>query len=255
LFGVGGGLIIVPALYWLLPRMGVDCSVTMHIAIGTSLATIVITSLSSAYSHYRKNAVVFSAFWQLTPGLLIGAALAAVLADFFNTRGLMFVFAVFEVLVALQLLLGFRANPQRDLPGAAGMVGTGTGIGVMSGLVGIGGGTLTVPFLSWCNVPIKKAVGTSAACGLPIAVAGMLAYMLVGWDSKALPANTSGFILWPAFFWIGITSVLFAPLGAWIAHRLKSIWLKRAFAVLLFVVGGKMLWDALSMTSKLAACH
>ncbi len=182
LFGVGGGLIIVPALYYLLLLQGVSEQVVMHIAIGTSLATIILTSISSAFSHYRQQAIVINAFIFLAPGLLVGAAMSAVIADYLAKDYLVVIFALFEIAVAVQMGMALKMNAHRQLPRAPAVATAGVGIGLLSGLVGIGGGSLTVPYLSWHNVPIKKAIGTSAACGLPIAVAGMAGFLLAGID-------------------------------------------------------------------------
>ena len=242
LFGVGGGLIVVPALYFLFPTLHVPADATMHLALGTSLATIVITSLSSAYSHYRHGAVLLKVVFRLAPGLLIGTFIAALLADRLKSNVLLLIFAVFEMLVAIQMIAAFKVQNQRQLPGSLGLAYGGTVIGFVSGLVGIGGGTLTVPYLSWFGTPIKNAVASSAACGFPIALSGMLGFMWVGLDNKSLPPYTTGYVYWPAFLLIGVTSVMFAPLGVKLAHRLTSVWLKRLFALLLIMLSLRMLW-------------
>ena len=243
LFGVGGGLVIVPILYHLLPAQGVAAPLLMKVAIGTSLATIVVTSLSSAWSHYRKNAVDLAVLGALSLGLLPGAILAAVSARVLRNDFLVFFFVGFELLVAIQMGLALKVKPHRRLPRKRYQAGAGLVIGYLSGLVGIGGGTLSVPYLSWHNVPIKVAVGTSAACGFPIALAGMTGFLLVGLSDPASPPAASGYILWPAFLAIVLGSVFAAPLGAKLAHRLSSPVLKRLFAVFLALVAGKMLWS------------
>jgi uncharacterized membrane protein YfcA len=214
LLGVGGGLIIVPALVFLLGQQGIN------IAIGTSLATIVITSVSSTWAHHRHGAVQWPVFARLSPGIVIGALLGAVIADYMSAILLRQVFGVFELLVAVQMAMGARPDAHRAVPAKAEMFGAGSVIGGISSVVGIGGGTMTVPFLVWCNVSMRKAVATSAACGLPIAIAGASGYILTGWNESTLPEWSSGYVYWPAFAGIVIMSVIFAPLGAYLAHRL-----------------------------------
>jgi uncharacterized membrane protein YfcA len=241
LLGVGGGLIIVPALVFLLNLQGIESMHVVHLAVGTSLATIVITSVSSTWAHHRHGAVQWSVFARLAPGIVIGALLGAVIADLMSATLLRRVFGVFELLVAVQMLTGARPDAHRRVPGTAGMLVAGGGIGAVSSVVGIGGGTMTVPFLVWCNVAMRQAVATSAACGLPIAIAGACGYILTGWNESGLPEWSSGYIYWPAFAGIVSMSIIFAPLGAVLAHRLPVASLKRVFALLLLVIGVKML--------------
>lgn len=241
LLGVGGGLVIVPVLAWVFSRAGVDPQVIMHLAIGTSLATIVFTSLSSIWAHHRRGAVLWAAFRSLAPGIILGAVLGALLADKLPSETLRWIFGVFELVVALQMGLSLKPAPHRDLPGGWGMSGAGSVIGLISSVVGIGGGTMTVPFLQWCNVPMRQAVATSAACGLPIAIAGAMGFVFAGWNANALPSWSSGYLYWPAFMGIVAASMVFAPLGAWLAHRLPAGILKRFFALFLAFLGLRML--------------
>ncbi len=229
LLGVGGGLVIVPALAWWFEQQGLGGGQLMQLALGTSLASIVFTSLSSVSAHHRRGAVRWGDVGRLTPGIVIGALLGALLADHLASNQLQRFFAIFEIAVAVQMGLSLRPAANRGLPGALGMGATGGGIGLISSIVGIGGGTLTVPFLSWCGVAMREAVATSAACGLPIAVAGATGYLLLG------------HIHWPALLGIVAASVLFAPLGARLAHALPGAWLKRLFAVVLALIGLGML--------------
>jgi uncharacterized membrane protein YfcA len=241
LLGVGGGLIIVPALIWLFHGNGFHPSLIVHLAVGTSLATIIVTSISSIRAHHRRGAVRWPLVAQLTPGIVVGAWLGAAVADLLPTLWLQRVFAAFVILVGLQMLLGARAEAHRELPGNAGMITAGSLIGLISAIVGIGGGSLTVPFLNWCSVDMRSAVATSAACGLPIAVAGTLGFVVAGWGEQLLPAGSSGFVYWPAFVAVSVASFLLAPLGARLAHSLPLAALKRVFAALLFVVGIRMM--------------
>jgi uncharacterized membrane protein YfcA len=241
LFGVGGGLVIVPTLLWVFSSRGMDQSIVMHLAVGTSLATIVITSLSSMYAHNKRKAIRWRLFYALTPGIVIGAWLGAATADILSTIWLQRVFAMFAMLVALHLVLDFDFGKRSDVPGRAGMALAGTIIGMISSVVGIGGGSMTVPYLHWNGVNIRHAVATSSACGLPIALAGTIGFVVAGWDEAALPAGSSGYVYWSAMPWIVIASVIFAPVGASLAHSLSSRILRRLFAMLMFVVGIKLM--------------
>lgn len=241
LLGVGGGLIIVPVLALLFQRWGFADSVLMHLAIGTSLATIVLTAISSMRAHHRRGAVDWSVFRRLTPGIVIGALLGAVIADFMPAKALRLFFGVFELAVAAQIGLNLMASPHRRLPGGVGMGIAGTVIGALSAVVGIGGGTLTVPFLVWCNVALRNAVATSSATGLPIAVAGAVGFVLTGWNAPDLPPWSTGYLYWPALAGIAAASLVFAPLGAWLAHTLPVHTLRRFFAIFLAVLGVRML--------------
>lgn len=241
LLGVGGGLIIVPVLLVIWQSSGFDSAYLVQLAIGTSLATIVLTSLSSVRAHHKRDSVQWSIFWRLTPGILFGTWLGALLASRLPGDFLRDIFGVFEMLVATQMAFTVKPAPHRMLPGLVGMSTVGTVIGSVSAIIGIGGGTMTVPFLTWCNVVIHRAVGTSAACGLPIAIGGAMSYLALGWDYPDLPAWSTGFVYAPALAGIAITSILFAPLGAMVAHRLSITILKRVFAVFLAVLGVWML--------------
>ena len=241
LLGIGGGLIIVPALLAIWQQGGLDSPWLVQMAIATSLASIVFTSVSSVYAHHRRGAVLWPQVARLAPGILLGAGLGAWSAAGLPGAWLKAAFGVFELLVAAQMAFRLRPRPQRGLPGGLGMGAVGVLIGWLSALLGIGGGTLTVPFLSWCNVTMQKAVATSAACGLPIAVAGSLAYVVAGWGVQGLPPGALGFVQLPALLGVVAASVLFAPLGAWLAHRLSAPTLKRVFALFLALLGLWML--------------
>jgi len=235
LLGVGGGIIIVPSLVWIFHTQ-LPASSLMHIAIGTSLATMAITSISSIIAHHQRGAVLWSIVWQLSPGIIVGAFVGAIIADALPTEILRKIFAIFILLASAQLGL-LPPAPHRQLPGSLSLAGT--VIGQISALVGIGGGSLTVPFLVWFNIPIRNAVATSAACGFPIAVSGMIGFVVTGWH-----INTPwmiGYIYWPAFVAITPATLLFAPLGAKLAHTLPVSNLKKLFAIFLAGIGINML--------------
>jgi uncharacterized membrane protein YfcA len=244
LLGVGGGLIIVPILVFVFHRIGVADAVAVHLAIGTSLATMIVTSISSMRAHHRRGAVDWPVFRRLTPGIVAGALLGAAIADLLPSPVLRVVFAVFELLVAAQIGFNLHTSPQRQLPGNPVMTFTGVVIGAVSAVIGIGGGTMTVPFLVWGNVALRRAVATSSACGLPIAVAGAAGFVIAGWSETSLPEYASGYLYWPAFAAIALASLFFAPLGAKLAHTLPATMLRRFFAVFLAVLGVRMFLSA-----------
>ncbi|QJQ96888.1 MULTISPECIES: sulfite exporter TauE/SafE family protein [Halomonadaceae] len=241
LFGVGGGLIIVPALVFAFGLQGVDPAVAMHLAVGTSLATIVVTGSSSSIGHIRKGSFRRDWFMALLPGLLLGAIAGVFVAGALSAGLLGTLFGVFVLLVALRLAIKAGPRPGKAAPGRLGMSVAGVVIGGVSALFGIGGGTLSVPWLSRCGAKMTEAVGTSAVCGVPIALFGALTFIVVGWGNSALPAWSTGFVLWSAFLGIVITSVPFARLGVKLAHILSARVLRLSFASLLAVVGIRFL--------------
>ncbi|HEY5997903.1 MAG TPA: sulfite exporter TauE/SafE family protein [bacterium] len=241
LLGVGGGLIIVPLLAASFARQGLPADSLMHLALGTSLASIVFTSISSFRAHHRRGAVDWGIVRRITPGILAGTFGGSWVAARLSTRPLTWVFTVFLFSVSIQMFLDRKPRPTREIPCAAGTSAVGALIGVISSLVGIGGGSLSVPFMAWCNVPVHRAIGTSAAIGFPIAVAGAAGYVLNGLRAQGLPPHTLGFVHLPALAGVVAASVATAPLGARLAHSLPVPRLKRAFAALLLVMGVKML--------------
>jgi len=245
LLGVGGGIVVVPALVYLFALQGLPPEYIMKMALGTSLAAICFTSISSFRAHHRRGAVIWTIVATITPGILIGTFGGTWLAAALSTNFLKGFFAMFLYFVCAQMLLDLKPAPTRQLPGKAGMTGAGGVIGVVSALVGIGGGTLSVPFMSWCNVPLHKAIGTSAAIGFPIALAGTVGYIVNGLSAPGLPDYALGFIYLPAMIGIAAVSVLTAPYGAKLAHALPVKTLKRCFAVFLLLVATKMLWEVI----------
>lgn len=241
LFGVGGGLIMVPALALVLPHQGVGPAVVMQVAIGTSLAVISATSVSSMLAHHRRGGVLWPAFRLIAPGLALGAVIGALTAHRLPGAVLQRIVGVGALLVAVQMFLDLRPRHARTLPGATGLFGAGAVIGALSSLIGIGGGSLTVPFLSWRGVEMRQAVGTAAACGVPIAWAGAAGFAVAGWDVAGLPEFSLGYVSLGGFAGLAIASVLTAPLGARLAHHLPPRALKRGFAALLLFVGASLL--------------
>lgn len=241
LFGVGGGVVVVPALIFIFTRIGLTPHWIPHLAVGTSLAAIVATGAASAYAHHRHGAVRWDLVARLSPGIVVGAWAGAAVAGALPDLWLKRIFAVFLIYVGTHLLVRGAGRPARAMPGGAGMFAAGSGIGAVSALVGIGGGTLTVPFLHRVGIDMRRAVATSAACGVPIAVAGALGFMAVGFGREGLPGASTGFVYWPAVGAILLASVPTAPLGARLAHTLPVDLLKRVFAVLLLALGTRML--------------
>jgi hypothetical protein len=241
LFGVGGGLVIVPVLVFSFTAQGVAPEVLTHLAVGTSLATIVFTSINSVLAHHQKGAVRWPLVGWMTLGILAGAGLGSLTAAALQGPVLQKIIGVFAILMAVQMGLDLRPKAAGSVPGKPGLTVAGAVIGWASAIFGIGGGSLTVPFLSWRSVPMQQAVATSAACGVPIAVAGAASFMVVGWHEAALPEWSLGFVYLPAMVGIALTSMFFARLGARLAHRLSPKVLRRLFALLLLTVGTNFL--------------
>lgn len=241
LLGVGGGIIVVPGLALLLADGSVASDHLMHVAVGTSLACIVVTAISSLAAHHRRGAVDWNIVSRLGPGIAFGAIIGAVIAADLASTTLAIVFGLFLLAVAIRMAWDSQPAPGRRLPQNPALSAWGAAIGTVSALLGIGGGTMTVPLLTWCNVALHRAVGTSAACGLPIAVAGSVAYVVTGWEAAGLPAGSTGFVYWPAFLAVAPAAVATAPLGARVAHALPVRGLRRAFAIFLTLVALRML--------------
>lgn len=241
LLGVGGGAIMVPMLTTLFAAQGFPREHMVHLALGTSMAAIVLTSISSLRAHHAHGAVRWDIVKGIAPGVLLGTFAGTFIATSAPTRPLAIFFACFTAYVAVQMILNVKPKPSRELPGMLGLAGVGGGIGAISALVAIGGGSLSVPFMTWCNVKMQNAIGTSAAIGLPIALAGALGYLINGWGTGGLPDWSFGFVYLPALLLIGVVSTLTAPVGARLAHRLPVAMLKKIFAGVLMLLSAKML--------------
>lgn len=240
LLGVGGGLVIVPILLYMLPLQGIDTPYINHLALGTSLASIVFTSLSSVRAHHKRGAVLWDSALRFAPGILAGTFLGGCIAARLPSRPLTIIFIIFLCCMALQMFMNMKPKAARGLPGGAGLTGAGAGIGFVSSFVGIGGGSITVPFLLWCNVDMRLAVGTSAGVGLPIALAGALSYIVNGWGLQGLPEYSFGFIYLPALLGLVTASVCTAPLGARLAYKVSVPALKRFFACFLLCMAANL---------------
>lgn len=245
LLGVGGGIVIVPMLTFTFELQQLPHEHIQHLALGTSLATIIFTSIASLRAHHARGAVDWLTVRRITPGILLGTFTGSWFAAALSGHYLKIFFIIFTFFVAWQMLSNTLPKASRQIPGRFGLFGTGTVIGGISSLVGIGGGSMSVPFLIWCNLNARIAIGTSAAIGFPIAFSGAAGYLLNGLKAAGLPEHSIGYIYLPALAGIAVTSYLTAPLGAKLAHNLPIPKLKKGFAVLLIATGLKMLYGLL----------
>lgn len=247
MLGIGGGLVLVPALALMFAAQAqFPAGEILHVALGTSMASIIFTAIASIRTHHRHGAIRWDVVKTITPGILVGTGLGTLVAASVPTRPLAVFFTFFVCLVAVQMAMNLKPKATRELPGSVGIAGVGLGIGVLSSLVAIGGGSLTVPFLTWCNVRIQHAIGTSAAVGLPIAIGGTAGYVFNGWGKAGLPAGSVGYVYLPALVILVAATMVTAPVGARLAHRLPVATLKRIFAGLLILLAAKMLWNLFS---------
>jgi len=241
LLGVGGGGIMVPVLASLFLAYGMGSEKVMHFALGTSMASIIVTSFSSVRAHQSKNGVMWKVVQYMAPGMLCGAFFVTFVVSILKSMYLAIFFSFFMAYVAIQLFLNLKPKSDRTLPGKACLFTAGAGIGGISSLVSIGGGSLTVPYLSWHNVKMTSAIGTSAALGVPISLAGTAGYIINGWGNASRDGMTFGYIYVPAVLLISSVSFFTAPLGAKLAHKLSVPKLKKIFGLVLFALSIKML--------------
>lgn len=242
LFGIGGGGIMMPMLAVIFLHQGFSDNLSIHMALATSMAAIIPTAIASLRVHHAHGAVDWRAVKMLTPGILIGTLLSAYVATLLPAAPLAIFFSIFMAYVALQMVINKKPKAARDFPNWKITSGVGLIIGAISALVAIGGGTLTVPFLIWCSFALPRAIGTSSAVGLPIAVFGTLGYLISGLNQDHLPEYTLGYIYWPAVIIMALLSTLTAPLGAKLTHTLPVNTLKKFFALLLISLSLHMLW-------------
>ena len=245
LLGIGGGAVMVPMLTTFFIAQGFPHEQMVHMALGTSMAAIVLTSASSLRAHHAHGAVEWLIVRRITPGILVGTFAGTFIASYLNTVYLTVFFACFMFFVAVQMLCDAKPKPSRELPGVLGMSAAGLFIGGISALVAIGGGSLSVPFMVWCNVQVRHAIGTSAAIGFPIAVAGTVGYLVNGWSAADMPPFALGYIYLPGLVLVGLVSIFVAPYGAACAHRLPVPMLRKVFAGVLTLLIIKMLHGVL----------
>lgn len=241
LLGIGGGMIIVPSLSAIFLMQGMPIENVLHITLGTSMATIMVTSISSLRAHNKKGGVLWDIVKMIAPGIIVGTFLATFLAAYLSSFYLAILFSMFMGYVSFQMFMNKKPKPTRTLLEPKWQIFSGTIIGSISALVSIGGGSLSVPYLIWQNVDAKKAIGTSAAIGFPLAVSGTLGYIINGWSHYSLNEYMLGFVCLPAFFFIAFFSYFTAPLGAKLTHLLPVNTIKKIFAVLLLFLSLKML--------------
>ncbi len=243
LLGIGGGLILVTLMVYLFTLQGFPADRLLHLALGTSITSIVFTSISSLRAHHKHGAVRWKILRLATPGLVIGTLLGTVVADQLESKYLAIFFVIFVYYSAVQMFVNTKPRPTRQLPGNAGMTVVAVIVGIISSLVGVGGGVLTIPLMSLCNVPMRQAIGTSAALGLPIALAGTVGFIVMGLGKDHLPALSLGYVYLPALAGIVIGTFVTVPWGARMAHSMPVTRLKRIFAVILFILATRILWS------------
>jgi uncharacterized membrane protein YfcA len=244
LLGIGGGMTIVPLLTLAFTHQGFAAAHVVHLALGTATATIVFTGIASTREHHRHGAVVWPVVAGMAPGMVVGALAGTQAVGIMSTSFLAAFFGVFVAIAATQVLIDRKPKPTRQLPGAVGLFAVGGGIGLASSMVGAGGAFLSVPFMAACNINLRKCVATSAALGLPVAIAGTIGYVLAGIRQSGLPPYSVGFVYLPALLAIAAASVVAAPFGARAAHRWPVARLRKAFAVILYLLASYMLWKA-----------
>lgn len=240
LLGIGGGMTLVPILAALFTAQALSPDHSVHLALGTAMASVVFTSSASVREHHRLGSVDWSIVRRLAPGMVAGSLLSTLASGFIAQRVLALAFAVIVYAGATQLLLGRKPKAARTMPGAAATFGIGGAIGVICGLVSAGGAFLTVPFMLFCGVPMHTAIGTAAAVGIPVAAIGTVGFIVSGLSADVLPPHALGFVLLPALAALVVGSVVTAPFGARAAHKLPVATLKRVFAGLLFILATRM---------------
>lgn len=242
LLGIGGGMTLVPLLAWMFAAQQFAPGHVVHLALGTGMASIVFTSTASVRTHHRLGGVDWSLVRRLGPAMVVGTLLSTLLSAWVPQRALALAFSVIVFAGATQILLGRKPSAARRLPDTPALVAIGLFIGIACGLVSAGGAFLTVPFMLFCGVAMTTAIGTGAALGVPVAMMGTIGFAISGWNVPGLPPFALGFIHGPALAGIVAGSVLTAPIGARMAHRLPVATLRRVFACLLYVLAAKMLW-------------
>jgi len=244
LLGIGGGMTMVPLLTIVFTRQGFAPEHIVHMAVATATATILFTSVASMREHQRHHAILWPVVAALAPGIIVGSLVGPQVVGGMSTAVLSAFYGVFVAAAATNTLLDRKPKPTRELPGRGGLFAVGGGIGLVSSMVGAGGAFLSVPFMTACNIGIRNCVATSAALGLPIAVAGTIGFVVAGLGQHELPRHTVGYVYVPALLAIVAASVISAPMGARAAHRWPVTKLKRAFAILLYALASYMLWRA-----------
>jgi uncharacterized membrane protein YfcA len=243
LLGIGGGLILVTLMVYLFTLQAFPADRLLHLALGTSITSIVFTSISSLRAHHKRGAVRWDILRAAVPGLVIGTLLGTVVADLLKSKYLAVFFVIFVYYSSVQMFANVKPKPTRQLPGKGGMAVVAVIVGIVSSLVGVGGGVMTIPLMSLCNVPMRQVIGTSAALGLPIAIAGALGFIAMGLGKDHLPALSLGYVYLPALVGIVIGTFVTVPWGAKMAHSMPVTRLQKIFAIILFILATRMLWS------------
>ena len=241
MLGIGGGALMIPLLVWLFEAQGLPREHLLHLAVGTGMATILFTSVSSMRAHARRGGVRWDIVKRITPGILVGGLAGSAIASSLPRFAFAVIFVTTVYAAALNLFLERKPHPSRTLPGAGGLIVVGAAISGISAFAAVGGAFLTVPFMVWCNVPMLAAIGTAAAIGFPIAAAGTIGYVATGWSQPGLPEWSAGYVYLPALAGVTVASMSLAPVCAMVAHRLPTKLLRRIFAVLMFSLATRML--------------
>ena len=241
MLGIGGGSIIVPMLVALFGAQDLPRAHLMHLAVGTALATFLFTSVASVRAHARRSAIRWDIARRMTPGILAGGLIGSFLSRWVSTAGFAAIFTLVIYAAATSMLIDIRPRASRDLPGTVGMFVAGFLFSGIAAFAAVGGAFMTIPFMMWCGVTLIEAIGTASLIGLPIALSGSIGFMIAGFGEQALPAWSVGYVYLPALAGVVVAGVLAAPLGAAVAHRTPTRWLRRVFAVLFFVVATRML--------------
>jgi uncharacterized membrane protein YfcA len=245
MLGIGGGTILVTLMVLAFHAQGIAPDRILHLALGTAMATVILTSISSFLAHNKHGAVRWDIVRSVAPGLVAGAVVGALIAEKLPTRYLALIFVVFVLYAGTQLILDVKPKASRQLPDAWIMAGVAMLVGVTCSLVGAAGGIITIPLLSLCNVPLRQAIGTSSAFGLPVAVAGTFGYVWSGLGDLSLPAFTLGYVYIPALLAIVAGTFVTVPVGARLTHRMPVLALKRILGVILWMLAAKMTWTLL----------
>jgi len=242
LFGIGGGIIGIPALLALFSLQNIPQSLGMHLAIGTSLAVVIVTTTASIISHVRKQSILYPLFLKFIPGAIFGTILGVIISQNIQSYYLQKIFGIFLLFISLQMFKKIELHPDGGLPSQAKLFLVSFCLGIFSGLLGLGGGVFMIPYFHWCGIPMRNAIATAAVCILPIAIVGSIGYMMSSVHVTSAPALNTGFIYWPAFVGMSIPSTIMAPIGVSVMHKISSEKLKRAFAGLLILIGLTMIF-------------
>lgn len=243
LLGVGAGIVVVPCLVWLFNRQGFSYDIIMHLAAGSSLASILFSSLASGIAHNRYGTVIWPVVYKLLPGIIIGSLSGTLIGNYLPTQVLQFCFGLFMVFIGLRMLFvdDVKAT-EHTMPKSLGLFLVGAIISMQSSLLGISGGSLMIPFMSRCNIAMRNASGTAIVCTIPIALLSTLIRIIIGWNEPSLPILATGYVFWPAVVGVALTSIIAAPFAVKVSFYVPQRILKRLFAMLLLAIAVSMLY-------------